>query len=283
MAGFRDSGLRPTPAIDWSATDLCAALNHCFEDYVVPFTLTAPQAERRFRRESLDVEASTVWLDDEGPAAVVFVARRGWTSRIAAMAVARRRRGQGVGKHVMSAAILEARSRGEKRVVLEVIEQNPPAIALYESVGMRKTRRIVGWERDGVPSRPGPSGLEPLDPSEAVRRFHDLCPADLPWNLQATTLAQLAPPVEAWTLDGRAVSLVSDLGPERAVLWQVAVAREHRGQGVGRSLIEGLASVYPGRRIFTSVDVPDDLARGFFQKTGFREMSVSQFEMAVDL
>jgi len=35
--------------------------------------------------------------------------------------------------------------------------------------------------------------------------------------------------------------------------------------------------------VITSVDVPDDLAPEFFAKNGFKEMEISQLEMAVEL
>ena len=283
MGTSRWAELKPVPAIDLPAVDLCDALNSCFEDYVVPFHLSTAQADRRFRRESLDAEASSVWTDDVGPVAVTLIARRGWDSRLAAMAVAKRLRGQGVGRHVMKVVVDEARNRGDRRLVLEVVEQNLPAIKLYEGVGFRKTRRIVGWERPPDMAGAGKGAVvEEADPSVAVRAFYDLGPRDMPWNLQPVTLAQLAVPTKAFTVDGQAFTLVTDTPSDRAVLWQIAVVPESRGQGLARRLVEGVAALYPGKTLFTSIDVPEDLTRGFFERTGFREMSLRQFEMAVD-
>ena len=41
----------------------------------------------------------------------------------------------------------EARARGDRMMVLEVIEQNPPAYALYEKEGFRALARLCGWRR----------------------------------------------------------------------------------------------------------------------------------------
>ncbi len=47
------------------------------------------------------------------------------------MAIAPGARGQGIGLWCMDRLVDEARARGERSMVLEVIEQNDPAVRLY--------------------------------------------------------------------------------------------------------------------------------------------------------
>ena len=46
----------------------------------------------------------------------------------------------------MTTLIEQARERGDRLYDLEVIEQNPRAVRLYEGVGFKKLRRLVGYE-----------------------------------------------------------------------------------------------------------------------------------------
>lgn len=273
--------LAQKPIFEYSSAELASVVTHCFEDYVAPFKLEGAQFDYRFRPEDLDPKASCVWVDGEETAALALIARRGWTCRLAAMAVAKAYRAHGVGKFVMETVIAQARDRGDHRMVLEVIEQNPPAIGLYERVGFNKVRRLAGYVR---PYRPGQAaGLEEIDPLVFCRSMVSECNLDLPWDLVPETLSAKAPPTRAWTLQGRSFALVTDTPAERAVLWAVYTRRSDRGQGHGKRLIEAIGETLPGKTLVTPVAVPDDLAPAFFESAGFHEAELSQFEMAVDL
>ncbi len=55
-------------------------------------------------------------------------------------------RNSGVGTWAMEQLIEEAKARGEKQMLLEVIEQNTAGVKLYEKVGFEKVRRLVGYK-----------------------------------------------------------------------------------------------------------------------------------------
>src|ERR1700759_5619241 len=84
-----------------TSEEVAAAMVHCFQGYLVPMRLTPEKYETRFRAENLDPFSSRIYYCEEAPAAVVMIARRGWTSRLAAMAVAPDFRGRGLGKNAM--------------------------------------------------------------------------------------------------------------------------------------------------------------------------------------
>lgn len=272
---------RPVPVLELRADEFANAVNVCFEDYVMPFSLTPSQADQRFRRENLDSEASLVWVDDDGPAAVTLVARRGWTCRLAAMAVAKRHRRQGLGRHVMEAVVDAARTRGDRRFVLEVIEQNPPAIALYEAVGFAVTRRLAGYEVPGGAG--GMSDLREVDPAYVAARLAEHGPLDLPWDIQPQSVATLFPPSVGLELDGSCWAVVTRVPSGKVVLWTIVTHRDRARSGLGRRMVEALRNRFPGLPMTTPVTVPDSLCPGFWNACGFSERPVSQFEMAQDL
>lgn len=61
------------------------------------------------------------------------------TATLFGMYVTPRARGRGVGELLVGAVLDEARRQGREEVVLEVVEDNAPAIALYERCGFVAT------------------------------------------------------------------------------------------------------------------------------------------------
>src|SRR5258706_2027828 len=125
--------LAARPVADFTSEEVAIALNRGFEGYFVPLSFTAQAYERRFRSEHLDPYASRVYSHDGSPAGALLIARRGWTSRVAAMGIAPAFRGQGVGRRILEEVIAEARARGDRAMLLEVLVQNSPTLALYTS------------------------------------------------------------------------------------------------------------------------------------------------------
>jgi ribosomal protein S18 acetylase RimI-like enzyme len=279
--------LTSRPVAECTSAEVAAALGRAFAGYIVPLNFTAEAYERRFRAEDLDPYASRVYewegAEREGVAAgVMLIARRGWSSRIAAMGLAPELRGGGVGRRLLGETIAEARARGERAMMLEVIEGNAPAVALYTKLGFRPRRRLVGyrWEVQ-IPEPSDPlEEIDPLDFARAVAREGE---PDLPWMLTAETLAAFATPSRAYRLDDRAYAMISDPAAERLALTALVVARDHRRQGWGSRLLSALCETFPGRPWAISPIVPEGLAAGFFARLGWERQPLCQWEMVCDL
>lgn len=274
--------LASRPVAECTAAEVAAALGRAFAGYIVPLNFTAEAYERRFRAEDLDPYTSRVYEWEGAPAGVMLIARRGWNSRIAAMGLAPELRGGGVGRRVLAETIAEARARGERRMVLEVIEGNAPAVALYTKLGFRPRRRLVGyrWEVQ-IPEPSDP--LEEIDPLEFARIVAREGEPDLPWMLTPETLAAFAPPSRAFRLEDRAFAMVSDPAAERLALTALVVARDHRRQGWGSRLLSALCETFAGRPWAISPIVPEGLAAGFFLRLGWERQPLCQWEMVLDL
>lgn len=265
-------------AIELNAAQLANAVTKCFEGYIMAFELDAAGFENRFRPEGLDSQASIILQNGYEPAAICLVARQGWTSRVAAMAIAPDFRRQGLGRKLMSTVIEEARTRGDKRMVLEVIEQNPAAIGLYENVGMSITRRLVGYRREAGSGIEGP--LQEVDPITVIRLATTESEADLPWDYKPETLIFKGQTI-GLSLEDRAFALVTN-APERIIIWTLFTLRQARGKGYAKKLIEAIAARYPEQRVVTSIAFPDNLFPEFYAKTGFTVPDITQFEMAIE-
>jgi ribosomal protein S18 acetylase RimI-like enzyme len=271
------------PVAELTAAQAAAAMEHCFEGYIVPVRTTAESWERRFRGEHLDPFASRVYMRDGRYAAVLFITRRGWTSRVGGMAVAKELRGSGFGRRVMKEGIDDARARGDHALLLEVIEQNTPAVKLYASLGFHPVRRLVGWRWTPPASVEPADALREIDPLELAHIAHREADPDLPWMLAPETLSAATAPARAYALEDHAYALVGNPQAETMTLSALVVPRAHRRQGWGTRMLHALAAEFPGKPWQVVAIVPEELAPDFFVRAGWERSPLTQFDMRLDL
>ncbi|MFC4172518.1 GNAT family N-acetyltransferase [Microvirga sp. GCM10011540] len=150
------AGVASHPALAFTTTTLAEIMTAYFEGYVIPQAISGEMFNARFRRESLDLRASRVLVESDRPVALIVVARRGWTARIAAMGIIPSHRARGLGRAALSEVINDLRRLGDRRLILEVIDTNEAAIRLYSSLGFETRRRLIGYRRPADVAAPPP-------------------------------------------------------------------------------------------------------------------------------
>lgn len=268
-----------------TSEEVTAAIVHGFQGYLVPMRLTPEKYETRFRAENLDPFASRIYYCEGVPAAIAMIARRGWTSRLAAMAVAPDFRGRGVGKWVMQIALEEAARRKDHSMILEVIEMNQAAVSLYSGIGFRRLRRLVGY--DFLPESARDQGsdhqrLREIDPFSVARLIAEEGEPDLPWMLMPETLAALTQPAQAFHLDEIAFAVIADPKAEKVSIRALLVRKAHRRLGWGWRMLGALKALFAYRPLTVPALVPEDMAPGLFQRAGWQLQTLSQFEMKIE-
>ncbi len=296
-AGLCNPVFRPRSAIEFAARELLSGrmpiefpslaefglapaaevLTRGFADYLMSIQFSPAILLGMVRQDSVDLAASRVCLVDGAPAGAALIARRGWTCRLAGMAVMPGARRQGVGRKIMALLLAEARARGERAMVLEVIEQNAAAVQLYGGCGFRKVRRLIGA------AGPAPAGaeeeiaLQEIDPREVARAVDAHGLPDLPWQLSAETLAQLGPPFLAYrggpSWVGISNPAVSPIGI-RAVVTEPAA----RGQGRAAALVRGVMARHPAKEWRASAIFPEEMTP-LFTELGLARTPLSQWQM----
>ncbi|WP_406855245.1 GNAT family N-acetyltransferase [Alsobacter sp. KACC 23698] len=116
-----------------------------------------------------------------------------------------------------------------------------------------------------------------------ARRVAEHGEADLPWTMAAETMAAAVSPARGYALADEAFALVEPARTGGVVLRTLVVARQARGRGLGRRMVEALAGILPGQDLLIAADTPEDLAPGFLARTGFERTAIAQFEMELDL
>ena len=268
-------------ALDYSLAELADILNKSFVGYIINIEVDAPQVAQMTRREAIDLNLSWVLLKDDEIVGVALVGRRGWTSRLAAMGLATNWRGQGIGRQFLTELISQARARGEQTMILEVIEQNEPALHLYRSAGFRQLRRLVGYkgkQLKGVTDR----NLHEVDLLEVARQLIRHGPFDLPWQISGETLAQSSLPMRGYQL-GPAYAAISDPEQPRLFLRGLVMSEQTQPHIWGLRLLQALIARYPDKSWGIPVLYPEELVHGLFEGLGFQQERLTQLQMIFDL
>jgi ribosomal protein S18 acetylase RimI-like enzyme len=265
------------PALDFPIPDIAALLTRGFEGYFVPININDAALLAMIHRDGVDMAESRVLLEDDRPIGVAVIARRGWTSRLAAMAVIPESRNAGAGSWVMARLLDDARLRGDREMVLEVIEQNQAAVHLYKKHGFEVVRRLVGYKLEN-PQVTLDDPLEEVDIREMGKLITLYGLDHLPWQLSGETIAHHTRPSRAYRL-GEAYVLVSNPGAEHVAVWSVLVRPEMRGQGQGPRVMRALFTRFPNKTWHVPALCPEEVD-SLFEKAGMTKEELSQFQMS---
>jgi len=269
-----------TPASDSPLPDLVKLLNLGFENYLVPIQFSLSQFLTMIRKDSIDLTSSRVLLADDVPSGIALIARRGWTSRLAAMGISEQIRGKGAGSWFMDRLIDEARERDDHEMVLEVIEQNEAAVRLYQKYGFQTIRRLIGFTRTGA-METSTGDLQEIDLRAAgvLLSMHGL--PDLPWQLSAESIAHMNPPVRAYH-KGQAYAVISNPDAEQIVIWSLLVEQDARGNELGVDMLNSIAAKHAGKTWRVPAILPEELGK-VYEKAGFEKEHLSQWQMRLTL
>lgn len=266
------------PAVaDFGLERAAEVLTRAFADYFVKIPFSAASLMQAVRADSVDLTASRMIVVDGVAKGGALIARRGWTSRLAGMGILPEARRLGAGRATMVHLLAEARARGDRTMVLEVIEQNDPAMRLYEAMGFAKVRRLVGFAGPGATQSEVSVGLTEVD----LRALAAVVTRDglgnLPWQLSGETLAQLTPPAAAFHLDGAWLALANPVASP-VVIRGLVTECGRRGQGRAVALLRATMARFPGKEWRISALWPEELADVFLH-AGLTRTPLSQWQM----
>ncbi len=268
------------PASEFSISQTADLLTRGFEGYLVPINIDESALLTMLRRDGIDFNESRILLKDDEPIGVALIARRGWTSRLAAMGIVAHARNSGAGTWAMEHLIEEARTRSEKEMLLEVIEQNTAGVKLYEKAGFNKVRRLVEYKLEN-PQVESNEELHEIDIRELARliTYHGL--KDLPWQLSGTSIMQHTPPSRAFRLND-AYCLISNPEAEHVVIWSLLVKARSCGAGLSPILMQAVFARFPNKTWHVPALFPEEMS-AVFEQVGMQREEISQWQMALKL
>ena len=268
------------PASNYPLPDLVDFLNQGFEGYFIPIQIEIVDFLNMLRKDGIDLTASRVLIKDDQPGGIALIARRGWTSRLAAMGIAKKKRGMGAGSWFMEKLIKDARQRGEHEIWLEVIEQNEPAVKLYRNSGFQIVRKLIGLTCKSA-NESEKSALQEIDLREMGRLISQHGLTDLPWQLSGESIAQMNPPAHAYR-KGQAYVAISNPDTERVVIWSLLVEEGARGNGLGTDMLKSIIADHRGKTWRVPAIFPEEF-ENVFVRAGFEREKLSQWQMRLAL
>ena len=275
------------PAFDVSLTEQAQAFSLAFSDYVTgPVRLDAEAMARFVSGHGVDLWHSRLVMQAGEIVGFGYINRTGEVSRLAAMGVVPAVRDQGVGQELLRKLIEESRSRRDRLMVLEVFEQNPPALALYRKFGFHEVRRLLGWSRNGGGSVEA-APLEEVSVLEAGQHASVFEYPSIPWQVSLHAAAKLPPGVRVFCLGNSVVFMTN---PEDDPITIRMLHQARRGQPSGppdwtelRRVIESLVSKFKNRRWSAPAIFPEEFGTEVFQPLGFTREPLNQFQMELVL
>lgn len=258
-----------------------------FSDYVIPFALTEAQFRNHINLNAVDLDR-TVGCE-EGGRLIGFslngfgLWERKLTAYDAGTGVVPSHRRKGVSRAMFEMMMPLFAENGVEQFLLEVITSNDGAIALYENLGFRTVRELALLQRDQrmstVGLRRSTAEIRDIDAPDwnDLMRFWDGRPS---WqnSVEAIERSRANKRILGAFVDEKCVGYIVFSSVFGRVA-QIAVDHEHRGQGIGSSLVIAMQSAMADGFSMQVINIDrSQTAVGFFERLGFYER-LSQFEM----
>lgn len=196
--------LRPVAGLDLAT--LAEIFTTGFEGYFMPVRMTEDLMWNHVHNYDIDLEASFVAVDSGQYVGIVLTGIRDTRSWIGGLGVNVSHRRQGVGRRLMQAVMDDSWRRGLEQVMLEVIESNEPARAMYRSLGFRELRPLLIIERAPAPLPETEAMARAVPAAEALSAYDRLHTIPNPWQRERPSLLN-----QADRLEGRIVVTDGDI------------------------------------------------------------------------
>ncbi|MFN8419765.1 MAG: GNAT family N-acetyltransferase [Anaerolineae bacterium] len=264
------------PAIDVPLETLIDLWNSAFADYVTgPVRFTTSLMAQFLYASDINLNFSQVAYGDDRPAGIAMVSRQGWTVRLAGMGISADFQGKGIGKHLLSQLLEQARGRGDRQYVLK-LSSRTNALSNCMRTWASDHGSIDGLHRRGLAGDPDPA-LTEIDIYEVAQALMQHGDPKLPWQVSGSHIMRYGAPTRAYRL-GNAVAAISDPNAANIRLIAMIVAPAQQHQGEGSRLLRALAGKYVGKQWFVPPICPQRFGE-FLVKHGFKQDRLNQVLM----
>ena len=195
---------------EFSLAELASVFTASYHGYFIPFAVDKNQLRYMVDVFDLDLSRSLVAVERQRPVGLANLGRRGERTWLGGVGVVPDHRGSGVGESLTRMLLDQAREAGAREMVLEVIVENAPAIALYEKLGFTRTREL---EVLSLAPASEHSEVRETELGEAQEVVAATRGGPEPWQRADETVANLTrrgPTPRAITVDGAAAVFSQD-------------------------------------------------------------------------
>lgn len=267
-----------------------AAFVDAFSGYEVPLQLTLEKFQEMVKTRDLDLNRSLGIFDGDILAGFVLCGYRTIDGRVngydGGTGVIQVYQKQGLGHRLLEALLPMLKQQQVAIFVLEVLENNLPAIQLYQKFGFHKVRKLMCFERQRIDEVvPIPSELRVMTDKQAYRALNqaDFLSYQPSWqNFTRSVLNNFDAYGFVGLQQGDNVIGYGLVHKVSGDILQLGLLQPWRNQGLEQVLLYELGKLTQGSRL-TLLNIPeeDELARRL-PEWGFDNF-ISQWEMQLDL
>jgi len=268
------------PAAELPLADQALVANQAFAGYVGGWNdLDANSLARFLVAQGADLAYSRFLRSAGELVGFGYLNRTGNILRLTGMGIIPNARGTGAAGQLLANFFEEASSRGDGAMMLEVIEQNQRAHALYRREGFQEVGRLFGWRRlPGPSSTPEGGELEEISIIEALRFPGFLEYPEIPWQISRHALAKAAK-TRAFR-SGESCLVIGD--PETPPIRFHSLTNSARDWGALRRLLAAVLDRFSDREFLGVAIWPEDYGSQLFEPLGFSREPLNQFLMRKD-
>ena len=260
--------IRSLKGIDYD--QMREAFNDAFSDYNVPAHYTTEYLRDLVIRRGYRPDLAVGAFDGGRLVGFVFNCLDGREAYNSGTGVVISHRRRGIARQLMERSI---ETLPASRYILEVIETNERAAALYRSLGFAETRRFQCWMFDGRPGFSSAGRAEARPTIEQIEAWTDM---SLSWQNSVASIRRASEPYIV-VGDERGGGVVF---PSNGDVPLLAVASKHRRKGLGRALL-GEACAVAGKRLrIMNIDDRQEGIAAFLDRCGAQKL-VRQIEMVI--
>lgn len=274
-----------------SRQQIHGTFQEAFSDYALDMSsLTEERLRVRCVKNGVDWDASVGAFDGERMVGFTLIGIDEWQGGLgafdAATGIVDGYRGQGLARAMFEHALPGLRERGVENFVLEVIQDNEPAIRAYRKAGFEVSRELKCFELQvaGLERRPVECDRFPIRSVDRAMVSSLARHADWPpsWENSFAAIERIPDELVAVGAFNGATCIGSAVyTPMLNWIMTLVVEPSHRRQGVGRALMHGLVESLPegveAVRL-QNVDASDSGMTEFLARLGFESL-VDQYEM----
>jgi ribosomal protein S18 acetylase RimI-like enzyme len=266
--------------------DILTAFNEAFSDYFIKLQLTEETIASKFRSENIDLRLSVGAFDNNRLVGFILhgydVLHGVRTVYNAGTGVVPGFRGKAITKSLYDYCIPLLKTKGINTHLLEVIDNNYPAIKIYEQIGFKKIRTLDAFKcQQAISASDSVTIKEIKELTEAVEAFGSAKPS---WQ---NSMESINRDIENHSLIGafRANELIAyaAFAPATGRVRQCAVHPAHRRKGVGKSLFHYMMETSVANELLiTNVDNACTDGILFLEAIGFNRI-LRLYEMKMEV
>ena len=266
------------PAYDLSAAQQADIANRAFRGYLAGWAEMDAAALARFlSAQGADLCHSRFAARNGKPVAFGYINRTGEVCRLSGMATVPEARRTGAAAWLLNRLLDEARQRRDRLMTLEVFEQNPGAVELYQKNGFRTVTRLLSWRKPATMGNSRPSDRRPneIDLMSASQWPSAREYPEIPWQISRNAVAKL-PVARAFNVDGACVVLGDT---SAAPIRLHACFAPSQDWPLLREALSAVMNLFPTSEFFAPALFPEDFSVNVLEPLAFKREPLNQFYM----